>query len=144
MDTTAQLYRVGLIEAVIFLSLLLLAFGAVTILARNRVTPLGPTESLFGRLAAAIVLASISVGGLSGVILNLLQQAAFSDNNLTPLTSRNQAVLGIGLALAVTVVGIIRLEMYHRHSVSPPAPEEDAEWKVEPPIAGRPEIAGRR
>jgi len=43
------------------------------------------------------------------------------------------------LALAVTIVGIIRIEMYHRRFVSPPTQEEDADWKVEPP-----EVAGRR
>lgn len=139
MDQVAELYRVGLIETVVLLIFVLLAFAAVTILGRERWLSLGPTESLLARLAAAAVLASIAVGGLSGVIINLLQQAAFSDIRLTPETSRNQAVLGIGLALAVTVVGIIRLEMYHRRFVNPPAQEEDAEWKVEPP-----EIAGRR
>jgi len=132
-------YRVGLIEAIILLLLLLLAFGAITVMARERWHGLGATESLLARLAASLLLASIAVGGLSGVILNLVQGSAFSDSNLSAVTSRNQAVLGIGLALAVTIVGIIRIEMYHRRLVSPPAHEEDADWKVEPP-----EIAGRR
>lgn len=139
MDTAPAYYRIGLIEALILLLLLVLAFAAITILARDRWLALGPTESLLARLAAAAVLASIAVGGISGVILNLLQGAAFSDIHLTTEVSRNQAIVGIGLALAVTVAGIIRLEMYHRRIVSPPAQEEDAEWKVEPP-----EIAGRR
>lgn len=138
-DSLPSYYRVGLVEAVIFLILLLLAFGAITILARDRWLTLGVTESLLARLATAVVLASIAVGGLSGVALNLMQQAAFSDANLTAGASRNQAILGIGLALAVTVVGVIRLEMYHRRIVNPPAQEEDADWKVEPP-----EVAGRR
>ena len=84
-------------------------------------------------------MASVAVGGLSGVVLNLVQGAAFSDSALSAVASRNQAVLGIGLALAVTIVGIIRIEMYHRRLVSPPTQEEDADWKVEPP-----EVAGRR
>ena len=134
----AGYYRIGLIEAIILLLLLLLAFGAITVMARERWHGLGATESLLARLAAAVLLASIAVGGLSGVILNLVQGAAFSDSTLSPVTARNQAVLGIGLALAVTIVGIIRIEMYHRRLVSPPAQEEDADWKVEPP-----EIAGR-
>ena len=123
----------------VFLLLLMLAFGAITILARDRWLTLGPTESLLARLAAAAVLASVAVGGLSGLALNLLQQAAFSDPSLSVVTARNQAILGTGLALALSVVGIIRLEMYHRRIVNPPAQEEDAEWKVEPP-----EVAGRR
>lgn len=117
----------------------MLAFGAITILARDRWLTLGATESLLARLAAAAVLASVAVGGLSGLALNLLQQAAFSDGSLSTVTARNQAILGVALALALSVVGIIRLEMYHRRIVSPPAQEEDAEWKVEPP-----EAAGRR
>jgi hypothetical protein len=54
-------------------------------------------------------------------------------------TSRNQAVVGIALALALTAVSIIRIEMYHRRFANPPVLEEDADWKVEPP-----DIAGRR
>jgi hypothetical protein len=139
MDTIAGDYRAGLVEAVLLLVLFLLAFGAVTVLARERWLKLGMTESLLARLAAALVLAAIAVGGLSAVVINLLQGSIFSDNALSPTTSRNQAGLGIGLALAVTVVGIIRIEMYHRRLASPQAPEEDAEWKVEPP-----ELAGGR
>jgi len=139
MDQLAQYYRIGLFEAIILLLLFLLAFGTLTVIARDRWHTLGTTESLLARLAAAIVLASVAVGGLSGVILNLVQGSAFSDNTISPGAARNQAVLGIGLALAVTIVGIIRIEMYHRRLVSPPTQEEDADWKVEPP-----EVAGRR
>jgi hypothetical protein len=86
-----------------------------------------------------VLLASVAVGGLSGVVLNLVQGSAFSDTTLSVAGSRNQAVLGIALALAVTIVGIIRIELYHRRLVHPPAQEEEADWKVEPP-----EVAGRR
>jgi len=132
-------YRAGLIETIVLLLLLLLAFGAITLMARERWLALGMTESLLARLAGATVLASIAVGGLSGVVLSLLQGIAFSDPTLSASAARGQALLGIGLALAVTVVGIIRIEAYHRRLVSPAAPEEDADWKVEPP-----DIAGRR
>ena len=132
-------YRAGLIETVLLLLLLLLAFGAITAMARERWLALGLTESLLARLAGATVLASIAVGGLSGIVLNLLQGSAFSDPALSASTARGQALLGIALALAMTAVGIIRIETYHRRLVSPAAPEEDADWKVEPP-----EVAGRR
>jgi hypothetical protein len=132
-------YRYGLVEAVLLLLLLLLAFGATTVIARDRWLALGQTESLLARLAAATLLASIAVGGLSGVVINLLSVSAFSDPAVSTSTARGQALLGIGLALAVTIVGIVRIEAYHRRIVSPAAPEEDADWKVEPP-----EIAGRR
>jgi hypothetical protein len=132
-------YRYGLIESVLLLLLLLLAFGAITVMARDRWLALGLIESLLARLAAATVLASVAVGGLSGVVINLLQGSAFSDPTLSSSSARGQALLGIGIALALTVVAIIRIEAYHRRIVSPASPEEDADWKVEPP-----EVAGRR
>ena len=132
-------YRAGLIETILLLLLLLLAFGAITVMGRERWLALSLTESLLARLAGAIVLASIAVGGLGGLVLSLLQGSAFSDSTLSASTARAQALLGIALALAVTAVGIIRIETYHRRFVSPAAPEEDADWKVEPP-----EVAGRR
>jgi hypothetical protein len=139
MTQEVAFYRIGLIETIILLLLLLVAFGAVTLMARDRWLALRQTESLLARLAVAVLAACIAVGGPSGVVLNLVQGAAFSDATLSVGTSRNQAVLGIALALAVTLVGIIRIELYHRRIANPPAPEEDADWKVEPP-----EIAGRR
>jgi len=132
-------YRIGLIEAVTLLLLLLIAFGAITIMARDRWLALGATESLLARLAAATVLASVAVGGLSGVVLNLLQTSAFTDPTLSVAATRNQAILGIALAVTVTIVGVIRIEQYHRRLLTPPVQEDDADWKVEPP-----EVAGRR
>jgi hypothetical protein len=135
VDQVAVFYRTGLVESIILLIMLLLAFGSITILARDRWLRLTTTESLLARLAAAIVLAAVAVGGLSGVVLNLLQGSAFADSGISAATARSQAVLGIGLVLALTIVGIIRIEMYHRRIVNPPAQEEDADWKVEPPEA---------
>jgi len=132
MSPDATYYRTGLIEAILLLLLLLLAFAALTIIMRERWLALGATESLLARLAAALVVASVAVGGLSGVMLNLVQGSAFSDATLSTIASRNQALLGIALALALTVVGIIRVEMYHRNFGTPPVQEEDAEWRVEP------------
>src|ERR1700704_3749277 len=133
MPQDAAFYRVGLIETIILLLLLVLTFGALTVMIRERWLALGATESLLARLGAGAGGASIAVGGLSGVVLNLLQGAAFSDTTLSAPASRNQALLGIALALAVTTVGIIRIEVYHRQLGSPPVEEEDADWKVEPP-----------
>jgi hypothetical protein len=135
VDQVAVFYRTGLVESIILLVLLLLAFGSITILARDRWLRLTTTESLLARLAAAIVVAAVAVGGLSGVVLNLLQGSAFADNGISAATARSQAVLGIGLVVALTIVGIIRIEMYHRRIVNPPVQEEDADWKVEPPEA---------
>ena len=129
MPQDAAFYRIGLIEAIILLLLLVLTFGAITIMARERWLSMGVTESLLARLAAGVVVASVAVTGLSGVVLNLVQGAAFSDTTLVAPTARNQAVLGIALALAVAVVGIVRIEMYHRRFATPPVPEEDADWK---------------
>ena len=58
----------------------------------------------------------------------------------TRALARAASLSAIGtLALAATIVGIIRIETYHRRIVRPAAQEEDADWKVEPP-----EVAGRR
>lgn len=132
MSQDAAFYRIGLIESILLLLLLLFAFGALTVMLRERWLALGTTESLLTRLGAAVVVASVAVGGLSQVVLNLLQVSAFSDATLPASASRNQALLGIALALALTVVAIIRIEMYHRNFGSPPVQQEDAEWKVEP------------
>jgi hypothetical protein len=139
MPQDAAFYRAGLIGAIILLLLFLLTFGAITVMLRERWLALGVAESLLARLAAAVVVASIAVTGLSGVVLNLLQVGAFSDTTLSATASRNQALLGIALALAVTIVAIVRIETYHRRLANPPLQEEDDEWKVEPP-----DIAGRR
>jgi len=139
MPQDSAVYRIGLIEAVILLLLLVLAFGAITIMARERWLALGVGESLLARLAASAVVASVAVTGLSGVVLNLVQGIAFSDPNLVVSTARNQAAVGIVLALALAAVSIIRIEVYHRRLANPPIQEEDADWKVEPP-----DIAGRR
>jgi hypothetical protein len=129
MSPDATYYRTGLIEAILLLLLLFLAFAALTVMMRERWLALGATESLLARLAAALVVASVAVGGLSGVMLNLLQARVFSDATLSATASRNQALLGIALALALTVVGIIRVEMYHRNLGTPPVQEEEADWK---------------
>jgi hypothetical protein len=139
MPQDSAVYRIGLIEAIILLLLLVLAFGAITIMARERWLALGVSESLLARLALSAVVASIAVNGLSGVVLNLLQGIALSDPNLAVSAARNQAVVGIPLSLALAAVSIIRIEMYHRRLANPPVQEEDADWKVEPP-----DIAGRR
>lgn len=138
-DQLPAYYRTGLIEGVLLLLLFLVAFWAVTVLARDHWLRLGLSESLLVRLAVAGLMACLAVSGLSGVVLNLLQGAAFTDPSLSVTTSRNQAVLGIALALAVTVVGTIRIEMYHRALTVPTVEEDEADWKVEPP-----EVAGGR
>ncbi|HEY8677201.1 MAG TPA: hypothetical protein VIN39_01030 [Candidatus Dormibacteraeota bacterium] len=132
-------YRVALVEAFILMLFFLLAFGAITVIGRPRWLSLGVTESVLARLAAAAVLGSMAVGGTSGVVFNLLQPTVFSDVTTSGDTARNQAVLGIVLALAATVVGVIRIEMHHRRIVNPQVGEDEGDWKVEPP-----EVAGRR
>jgi hypothetical protein len=139
VEQAVGFYRVGLVEALILLLFFVLAFGSLTVGGRQLWAALGSTESLLARLAAAAVLASIAVGGTSGVIFNLLQPTVFSDLSTTADAARNQAVLGIALAIAITVVAVIRIELYNRVRLAPKAGEEEADWKLEPP-----EVAGRR
>ena len=84
MDELARFYRTGLIESIILLVLVLLAFGGITILARDRWLALGITESLLARLAAAVLIGAVAVGGMSGVVLNLLQGPAFTSVSCSP------------------------------------------------------------
>ncbi|HEY0493249.1 MAG TPA: hypothetical protein VGD57_07265 [Candidatus Dormibacteraeota bacterium] len=139
VEQAVGFYRVGLVEAVILLLFFLLAFGSLTLAARQLWSTLTATESLLARLGAAAVLGSIAVGGTSGVIFNLLQPTVFSDLSVGADTARNQAVLGVALALALTVVAVIRIELYNRGRLAPRVNDEDSDWKVEPP-----EVAGRR
>jgi hypothetical protein len=139
VEQAVGFYRVGLVEALVLLLFFLLAFGALTVIGRRMWATLGSTESLLARLAASAVLGSIAVGGTSGVIYNLLQPTVFSDVSVSADAARNQAVLGIALALAITTVAVIRIELYNRVRLAPPISEEDADWKIEPP-----EMAGRR
>jgi hypothetical protein len=139
VEQAVGFYRVGLVEAIILALFFLLAFGAITVAGRAMWVSLGVTESLLARLAAAAVLGSIAVGGTSGVIFNLLQPTVFSDISVSADTARNQAVLGLALSLAIAIVAVIRIELYHRARLNPPVSEEEADWKLEPP-----EAAGRR
>ena len=104
VEQAVGFYRVGLVEALILLVFFVLAFGALTVGGRPMWAALGSTESLLARIAAAAVVASIAVGGTSGVIFNLLQPTVFTDLSSTTDAARNQAVLGIGLALAHRLV----------------------------------------
>ena len=109
MSQDAAFYRTGLIESIILLLLLLLAFGALTVMMRERWLALGATESLLARLAASAVVASVAVGGLSGVVLNLLQGSAFSDTTLSAAASRNQALLQAGPQVRLRLlIGMLR------------------------------------
>ena len=135
VEQAVGFYRVGLVEAVILALFFLLAFGAITLSGRTTWATLGATESLLARLAGAAVLASVAVGGTSGVIFNLLQPTVFSDISVSAETARNQAVLGLALSLAISIVAVIRIELYHRARLNPPVSEEDADWKIEPPEA---------
>ncbi|GAC1480317.1 MAG: hypothetical protein PVSMB9_04880 [Candidatus Dormibacteria bacterium] len=139
VEQVVGFYRAGLIGGLIFLLLFLLAFGAITVAGRAIWIPLGITESLLARIAAAAVLGAMALGGISGVIFNVLQPVLFSDLTVAADTARNQAALAILLALAITIVTVIRIELHHRARANPPAGPEEADWKVEPP-----EVGGRR
>lgn len=130
-------YRLGLVEALTLLVFFLLAFGAITVAGRAMWAGLGVTESLLARIAAAIVLGSIGAGGTSGVIVTVLQPTVLSDVAGGADTARNQAILVFGLALAITIVAVIRLERYTRTRAGVPPADEEADWKVEPPATGR-------
>ncbi|MDQ6885481.1 MAG: hypothetical protein M3077_14790 [Candidatus Dormibacteraeota bacterium] len=130
-------YRLALVEALTLLVFFLLAFGAITVAGRAIWAGLGVTESLLARIAAAIVLGSIAAGGTSGVIVTVLQPTVLSDVSGGADAARNQAILVFGVALAITIIAVIRLERYSRRRAGVAPADEEADWKVEPPATGR-------
>lgn len=134
----------GLVVAVVlFLTGFLLAFGALTVVWRRHWLSFGPSESLLGRLAAAGLLAMFAMAGgqyLIYMIQNALQpgQGAFVSPP-DPAVGRNQALGVAVVAVALTVVGVLRIELYHRRVTGISRRDDtEEEWQSEEPEEPRP------
>ncbi len=137
-DQAIGFYRIALIEAIILLLFFTLAFGAISVAGRAIWAGLGVTESLLARLAVALILGSIAAGGTSSIVVELLQPTFLSPVSIGFEGARNQAILLFALALAMTIVAVIRLERYNRTRAGLPADDDgEADWTVEPPATGR-------
>ncbi len=126
---------------------MVLAFGALTVLGRERWSRLGLRESMVARVAAAFVLASIGLGGAN--VLIVLVMTSFR-GQLTDLrfvdqrsleTARTQTLIGLPLALVVATGLVLRIEMYHRRAVGTASKEEGEEWVQEPTAVAAPQAA---
>jgi len=113
-----------------------LAFGAITIIWRRHWGSFGATESLLARLAAAFLLAMIGLAGVvQFVYLAALQSTDIGGFSGSPLVSdgRNQA-LGVTLGgLALAVIAVLRIELYHRRVTGISRRDSDEEWQAEEP-----------
>ncbi len=113
-----------------------LAFGALTIIWRRHWEMLGPTESLVARLAAAALVAFFALAGthyLAEVATNTLQPNSFGPPPAT-IEGRNQALAVMGVGLALTVIGVLRIELYHRRVTGiSHRGESEEEWQTEEP-----------
>lgn len=127
------------LEAVLLLVAFVLAFGALTVVWRRHWLSFGPTESLLGRLAAGVLLAMLALGGtqyLVGLVLTALQPNQFGGFAPAPPPGegRNQALGVILVALALTVIGVLRIELYHRRATGiSHRDESEDEWRTEEP-----------
>jgi len=130
----------GLVVGIILLLAgFVLAFGALTIVWRHHWRTLGPTESLLARLAAAALLGMFAMLGdqyLFYTILNVLQpgQSPFGPNSSDPAVGRNRALAVVAVALALTVIAVLRIELYHRRAIGVShRGEGEEEWQTEEP-----------
>jgi hypothetical protein len=127
----------GLVLGIVgLLASLVLAFGALTLIWRNHWATFGATESLLARLSAAVVVGLFAMAGgqyLFYSALNVLQpgQGAFGPNP-DPAVGRNKALAVVAVALALTVVALIRIEVYHRRAIGiSHHGESEDEWQTE-------------
>jgi hypothetical protein len=117
-------YRLALVEGVLLLAAVVLAFGTLTVLARRFLSGLGPTESLTARLGAALLIGSIAAFGPSNFLVHLFEATGFIDTSAQVDTTRAQTLIGLLLALAIAVVAVVRIEVYYRRLTQPLVEEE--------------------
>ncbi len=130
----------GLVVGIIsLLAGFVLAFGALTIVWRSHWQTLGPAESLLARLAAAVLVGMFALLGdqyLLYTILNVLQpgQSPYGPNASDPAVGRNKSLAVVAVALALTVIAVIRIELYHRRAIGiSHRGESEEEWQTEEP-----------
>jgi hypothetical protein len=133
----------GLVVGIVMLLAgFVLAFGALTVIWRRHWQTLGPAESLLARMAAAVLVGMFALLGdqyLLYTIMNVLQpgQNAFGPNP-DPAVGRNKALAVVAVALALTVVALIRIEVYHRRAIGiSHRGESEDEWQTEEPAEKR-------
>src|SRR5690348_9465750 len=97
-----------------------LAFGALTIIWRRQWQTFGAMESLLARLAAAVLVAMFALVGnqyLFYAVQNVLQPDRGTLGPPDPAVGRNKALAVVAVALALTVVAVLRIELYHRRAI---------------------------
>jgi len=131
-------YLYAVLFEVAILAGFVLAFGAITIIWRRHWESFGPTESLLARLAAGGLLGMVALAGTAQFLfqaIGTLQGPV--EAPLEPGQGRNQAIaVGLG-ALALAVVAVLRIELYHRRVIGISRRQSEEEWESEEPAAPR-------
>jgi hypothetical protein len=132
-------YLYMVLDEVALLIGFVLAFGAITIIWRPHWVSFGPAESLLARLAAAGVLAMVALAGVAQYLfqaIGTLQSGSF-ESPIEPGQGRTQAfAVGLG-TLALAVIAVLRIELYHRRVTGVNRRESDEEWQTEEPAEKR-------
>jgi hypothetical protein len=133
--------RVVLTLALVLCLAFISSFLALTLLGRRFLSGLSPGESLLGRLAAAAVLALLVMGGAGSVALTVLVAGGASAPVFTLPSqldaARLQTIVGVVIALALSVLATVRIEIRHREATGTAGrphteAEEEGDWIQEP------------
>lgn len=128
-------YLYMVLDGVGLLTGFVLAFGAITIIWRRHWVSFGPAESLLARLAAAGLLAMVALAGIAQYLFQAIgtMQSGTFEAPIEPGQGRSQAfVVGLG-AIALAVIAVLRIELYHRRVTGINRRESDDEWQAEEP-----------
>jgi NO-binding membrane sensor protein with MHYT domain len=125
----------------------MLAFAALTIIWRRHWEILGATESLLARLAVAVLVGLFVIANGQApfyAAMTVLQPDRGVPLPADTVYGRNQAVAVVAVALALTVIGVLRIELYHRRATGISHRDEtDDEWRTEEPEPTRAPRGGR-
>ncbi len=131
---------VGLVLGIVGLLVgFVLSFSALTIIWRRHWETFGATESVLARLSAAAVVSMFGMAGFQYLFytaLNVLQpgQGAFGPTTIDPAVGRNKALAVVAVALALTIIALLRIELYHRRATGiSRRGESEEEWQTEEP-----------
>jgi len=121
------------LDEVALLAGLVLAFGAITIIWRRHWEGFGAIESLLARLAAAGLLAMVAVAGTATYLSQAIGtiQSGTLEGPFEPGQGRNQAIAASLGALALAIVGVLRIERYHRRVTGISRRQSEEEWESE-------------
>jgi hypothetical protein len=122
------------LTSVVLLAGFVLAFGALTIIWRSHWQTLGPSESLLARLAASGLMTTFALVGAQYFVTAVVEVLQTNQPFAPTVENRNQALAVISVALVLTVIASLRIELYHRRAIGiSHRGESEEEWQTEEP-----------